>query len=371
MGSPRWWPAWPAGEGVASTVSPDATFVTRLGFAGAGHISVVHGLAAQALPGVSVSRVASRRPEQAAERAGQLGAVACRYDELPGDADVVVVSTPPDRHVPDALAALSAGAAAIVEKPLATTLRAADELVAADEAAGHRTGYAENLAFAPIVLRAASLVRGLGPLRHVDARMLQGRPGWGDFLTEGWGGGVLFDLGAHPLAIVVLLADAGPDGTDRVERVRGRLEGEPDVPVDTHAEVDLVFTSGLHARVEASWRDPVAVLDFQAASDDGVVRAELLPHVALEHDGEGLALPAPRTSGADARLDQFGYLGQLEDLLADFADGRPPDMGPRFGRLILELTCAAYASAGNGSSEVQMPFTGDREATPLQLWRGH
>ncbi len=344
--------------------------MTRLGFAGAGHISVVHGLAAQAVPGVSVSRVASRRPEQAAERAGQLGAVACRYDELPGDADVVVVSTPPARHVPDALAALAAGAAVIVEKPLATTLQAADELVAADEAAGHRTGYAENLAFAPIVLRATSLVRGLGPLRHVDARMLQSRPGWGDFLTEEWGGGVLFDLGAHPLAIVVLLADAGPDGTDRVEHVRARLQGESDVPVDTHAEVDLTFASGLHARVEVSWRDPVAVLDFQAASDDGVVRAELLPDVAIEHDGRGLALPVPRTTGADARLDQFGYIGQLEDLLADFADGREPEIGARFGRLILDLTCAAYTSAGNDSAEVAVPFSGPRDATPLQLWRG-
>ena len=344
--------------------------MTRLAFAGAGHISVVHGLAAAALPGVTVTQVASRRPEHAAERAAQLGARACRYDELPGDADVVVVSTPPDRHVPDALAALSAGAAVVVEKPLATTLAAADELVAADEAAGHRTGYAENLAFAPIVLRASSLTRGLGPLRHVDARMLQSRPGWGDFLTEGWGGGVLFDLGPHPLAVVLLLADAGPDGNDRVERVRARLDGEPDVPVDTHAEVDLTFASGLHARVEVSWRDPVAVLDFQAASDDGVVRGELLPHVALEHDGHGLALPPLRADAADGRLDQFGYLGQLDDLLADFADGRPPDMGPRFGRLVLEIVCAGYASAGRGSAEVSVPFDGSRDATPLQLWRG-
>jgi UDP-N-acetylglucosamine 3-dehydrogenase len=344
--------------------------VTRLGFAGAGNISVVHGLAAQSLPGVTVSRVASRQPDHAAERARQLGALPCRYDELPGDADVVVVSTPPARHVPDAMAALAAGAAAIVEKPLATMLQAADELVAADDVAGHRTGYAENLAFAPIVLRATSLVQQLGPLRHIDARMLQGRPGWGDFLTDEWGGGVLFDLGAHPLAIVLMLADAGPDGSDRVERVRARLDGEPDVPVDTHAEVDLTFASGLHGRVEVSWRDPVAVLDFQAASDDGVVRAELLPTLALEHDGQGLALPGPRTGVADPRLDQFGYVHQLEDLIGDFDDGRPPDMGPRFGRLVLDLTCAAYASAGQGSAEVPVPFTGRRDLTPLQLWRG-
>ena len=344
--------------------------VTRLAFAGAGRISAVHGLAAQVL-GVPVDLVASRHPTRAAERAAQLGARAVGYDDLPGGADVVVVSTPPARHAADALAAVRAGAGAIVEKPLATTLAAADELVAADDAAGGgRVGYAENLAFSPLVLRACSIARSIGPLRHVEARMLQGRPDWGDFLTEGWGGGVLFDLGAHPLALVLLLADAGPGGTDHVERVRGRLEGEADVPVDTYAEVTLTFASGLHARVETSWRDRTEVVDLQAASDDGVVRAELLPTLGLEHNGVGLSLPPPRPGLVDDRLDRFGYVQQLDDLLADLDDRRAPEVGARFGRAVLELTCAAYASAGTDSSEVAIPFEGRRDATPLELWRG-
>jgi predicted dehydrogenase len=343
--------------------------VTRLAFAGAGRISAVHGLAAQAL-GVPVDLVASRHPERAAQRAAQLGARAVGYDDLPGGTDVVVVSTPPARHVPDALAALHGGAGAIVEKPLATTLAAADQLVDGDEAGGGRIGYAENLAFAPVVLRACSIARSIGPLRHVEARMLQGRPDWGDFLTEGWGGGALFDLGAHPLAVVLLLADAGPGGTDRVERVRARLEGEDDVPVDTYAEVTLTFASGLHARVETSWRDRADVVDLQAASDDGVVRAELLPTTGLEHNGAGLPLPAPRPGLVDDRLDRFGYVQQMDDLLADLGDRRTPEIGARFGRAVLELTCAAYASAGTGSSEVPIPFEGRRDATPLELWRG-
>jgi predicted dehydrogenase len=340
--------------------------MTELAFAGAGHISSVHGLAARALTGVTVTRVASRTPERAAERAAQLGAQACTYDELPGGADVVVVATPPARHAPDALAALAAGAAVIVEKPLTTTLEAADSLVAA---ATGRLGYGENLAFAPIVLRAVSIARTLGPLRHIDARMLQGRPHWGDFLTAGWGGGVLFDLGAHPLALVLLLADAAPGGTDRVVAVRAHLEGADDISVDDHAEVSLTFASGLHAQVETSWRAAAAVLDFQAASDDGVVRGELIPHLALERDGAGLEMPAVRAGVEHPSLEQFGYVGQLDDFLADFADGQPPDIGAELGRLVLEITCAAYTSAGSGDRVVALPFTGPRDRTPLQLWR--
>jgi len=180
---------------------------------------------------------------------------------------------------------------------------------------------------------------------------------------------VLFDLGAHPIAIVVLLADAGPGGRDQVVSVRAQLEGADDVAVDVHADLTLSFASGLHARVETSWRDPVPVLDFQAASDDGVVRAELIPHVAIERNGDALALPAPRPGVSDPRLDQFGYVTQLEDFLSDFAEGQAPQIGAEFGRLVLEITCAGYASAGAGGQPVTLPFTGPRDRTPLQLWR--
>jgi predicted dehydrogenase len=317
-----------------------------------------------------VGPVASRTPARAAERAAQVGGRAVTYDDLPAGAQVVVVATPPSRHASDALAAVGRGAAAIVEKPLATTLAEADALVDASLANAGRVGYAENLAFAPIVIRATSLVRAMGPLRHVDARMLQGRPDWVDFLTEGWGGGVLFDLGAHPIALVLLLADAGPGGTDQVIEVRARLDGATDVPVDVHADVSMTFASGLVAQVETSWRDPHPVLDFQAASDDGVVRAELMPHPALERNGEAMALPAIRPGVSDPRLDQFGYVTQLEDLLADFAQARPPDMGAEFGRLVLDIICAGYASAAADERPVAVPFDGPRDRTPLELWRG-
>ncbi len=220
-----------------------------------------------------------------------------------------------------------------------------------------------------MVIRAVSLVRELGPLRHLDARMLQGRPDWGDFLTEGWGGGVLFDLGAHPLALVLLLADAGPGGRDQVVEVEARLEGADDVAVDVFADVSLTLASGLRARVETSWRQSEAVLDLQAASDDGVVRAELVPHLAVERNGQALALPEPRPGSGDPRLHQFGYLTQLEDFVADFATGHAPDIGAEFGRLVLEITCAAYASAG-ADQPVALPFEGSRHLTPWQLWQG-
>ncbi|MGZ4758896.1 MAG: Gfo/Idh/MocA family protein [Acidimicrobiales bacterium] len=294
--------------------------MTSLAFAGAGRITVVHGLAARAVDGLAVTRVASRSPATAQERAGQVGATACRYEDLPAGADVVLVATPPARHAADALQAIGAGAKVIVEKPLATTLAQADALVEASAGAGHALGYAENLAFAPIVVAAVALAGELGPLRHVEVSALQGRPDWGGFLEAAWGGGALFDLGVHPIAVALLLArahDGGrPDGGGRVVSVR----------------------------------------------------AELVPHLLLERDGEPVALP-PLPAGADIpQIHQFGYVAQLEDLLRDFAHGREPVMSAAFGREVLELVCAAYASAGRGGQEVPLPFDGPRDRTPLELW---
>jgi myo-inositol 2-dehydrogenase/D-chiro-inositol 1-dehydrogenase len=346
---------------------------TSLAFAGAGNITIVHGLAALSVPGLEITRVASRTPASAKTRAGQVGARACTYGELPGGADVVLVATPPACHAADALQALAAGAAVIVEKPLATTLEQADALVEASAAAGHRLGYAENLAFAPAVLAATSLAHGLGPIRHLEVRSLQQRPDWGDFLTAGWGGGVLFDLGVHPIAVALLLAgvgaDNGAEGGPRVLAVRARLEGADDIPVDEHAEVELVLDTGLVARVVASWRAPQVQWDLQVASDTGVVRADLIPHLSLELDGEPVELP-PVPAGAEVpQVHQFGYVAQLAGFLDDFAGGDEPRIGARFGRFVLELVCAASASAAQGGTAVALPFTGPRDLTPLELWR--
>jgi hypothetical protein len=158
-----------------------------LAFAGAGWIAAVHGLAAKQLE-LPITRVASRHREKAKEMAARMGAIACSYDDLPAGADVVVVCSAPQCHAGHALHAIEAGAAVVIEKPLCTTLADADALAEA-ELAGARIGYAENLAYAPIVQQLLAAVADMGELQHLEVRTLQSRPTWGEFLTEAWGGG--------------------------------------------------------------------------------------------------------------------------------------------------------------------------------------
>jgi predicted dehydrogenase len=336
--------------------------VAALAFAGAGWVTAVHGLAAGGVADVSVVQVASRTPRSAKRRADQVGAVPSRYDELPGDADAVLVATPPRLHVREAQRAVEGGAAVLVEAPLATTLAGADDLVALAEE-GALVAYGENLVYSPGVAEAVRVVRDMGDLAFLEVRLAQGRPDRRSHLASGWGGGALFDLGSHAIAVALLLAAPA-----RVVEVEADVVGDDDLVVDDDADVTLTFDTGLRAHVRATWRAAAPSWDAQVASADGAVRLELVPDPTVEVNGVGLRLPHPPEGLVSPQLHHLGYVAQLATFAADVEAGRQPRCGPAFGRLVLDIVCAAYASAARGKPE-PVPFTGRRDRTPHSLWR--
>jgi myo-inositol 2-dehydrogenase/D-chiro-inositol 1-dehydrogenase len=327
--------------------------------AGTGPTAVVHALAARAA-GVDVLAVAGDDRAATDQLARDSGAHAVAFDDLPAGAEAVIVASPLARRGADTARALGAGAAVAVEPPLAATLAQADRLVAA-EVAGATVVYAENLLAAPVVSEATAIAQRLGDLRFIEARALAPRP---STPHADRAGGVLFELGAHPIALALLLA--GPVAPIAVQAVLSVGEGSD---VDDHAEVEVRFASGLLARVEASWRHQAPVWDLQASSDTGVVRADLAPTVGLEHDGEPVALPVvPRD--VEPHLVELGYVEQVRAIarIAGATSPTEPVWGAAFGRAVLEVVSAAYASA-RSAEPVGLPFEGPRDVTPLALWR--
>jgi predicted dehydrogenase len=336
--------------------------MVALAFAGAGFVTGIYGLAVEAQPDLRVVHVASRSTRSARRRAAQTGGVACGYADLPGGADVVVVATPPALHRREAERAVAGGAVALVQTPLAATLDDADRLVAA-AAQGGRVGYAENLVHSPTVVEAVAACRRLGGLTHLELRFAQGRPDWGDHLEPSWGGGALFDLGVHAIALALLAAAPA-----RVMAVEAQLQAGDGLELDDDATLTLVFDSGLRAEVRATWRAPAPTWDAQAAGPEGAVRLELVPHASVEINGVPVALTSPPPGLASPQLHHLGYVAQLEALSADIGAERPPTPGPQLGRHLLDIVCAAYVAARTGREE-PVPFTGPRDRTPLQLWR--
>jgi predicted dehydrogenase len=340
----------------------------RLGFAGSGLISPIHVFAARSL-GITPVVWASRHRATAEARAAEFGGRAVDYSDLPAEADLVVVASPPAQHLEHTRSALEGGAAVVLEKPLSATLDDADQIVSLAARHSERLLYAENMAFAQVVQRLIREAGTIGPLTHIEARTLNAPAPYLTTSGTSWGGGALFDLGAHPLAVVLLVASASRPQPARVASVRCTLEGSDAHPYDEYADVQLTFDTGCTARVISSFREAkIPVWDAQASSATGVVRADIMPATSLERNGEPVPL-APVTH-AVPELERFGYIGQLAAFCRNLGDNTGSFMNAAFGRFILDVTCAAYASAGRSGEPVSVPFAGPRNLTPHQIWKG-
>lgn len=330
--------------------------MTRLAVAGAGWAGEVHAASAAQVPNARLSQILSRTNESAERVAAEAGTVGVTYRELSSKVEAVVVATTPDHHAEMAAEAVGRGMAVLIEKPLCDTPAETDALIDLVEGAGVAAGYAENLLFAPVVDVALGH-RGTGPLSRLSITTEQPAPDWGHFLEPLTAGGVLFDLGPHALALALAFAGSEPVGVS-CDLASNRADGADDL-----ATVALRFADGLTAELQISWRAESPSWEFEAAGDGLVVRMELLPLMVLELNGE------PATPAATTPLEDFGYVPQLAGLI-DVVGGRGGRLCPLgFGRLVLEVICAGYQSAGHGGAEVPLPYAGPRDVVPLALWR--
>ncbi len=342
--------------------------MARFALAGTGAMAAVWAQLLSVLDGHRLDAVSSRDTGRAEHLARAYSARPVALADLADAGEIVVVAGAPATHAGDALQAVRAGAATIVEAPLSTTLAEADELLAA-VASGARVAYAENLLFAPLVREALHRARTLGPIQYLEARVVQKPSRRWSRANAAWGGGALFDLGVHPLAVMLTLA-----GADHPVSVRARFERRASSMIDAVedlAVVDLQFASGGRGSLTVSTRADTPQWDLQLATSTSALRLELLPDPHLELHGVDLPRPPRRFPGVELdQLETFGYLDQLWENGRDLTvASATPWLGAAFGRYVLDVICGSYCSAGTGQAE-PLPFRGPRGLTPWQLWRG-
>jgi predicted dehydrogenase len=209
----------------------------RLAVVGVGHLGQHHARILAAHPDVELVGVADIKPERAREIAAKYETTAhADASALVGRIDGVSIATPTLSHVDVALPFVEAGAAVLVEKPLAASLADADRLVSAAAARGTllATGHTER--FNPAVAAALPLV---SQPRFIEIHRL------GTFPERSLDIDVIFDLMIHDLD--VLLAVVGSE-VAAVEAV-GVNVLTPRVDI---ANARLRFASGCIANVTAS-----------------------------------------------------------------------------------------------------------------------
>jgi predicted dehydrogenase len=230
-------------SGGLMTFDPDVRVaVVGYGYWGSKHMRVL-----SSMPGVQVT-IVDQDPERIAEarRAYPSAEAAHDLDEVLGRVDAVVVATPPTAHADVALRALRSGRHALVEKPLATTVEDAQQMVDAAAANGVHLMAGHTFEYNAAVWKLKEIIDSgeLGRVLYIDAARLS----LGKYQRDC---NVIWDLAPHDISIATFLLGEVPRST-WVWAKRHVGHRHADV-----AYLRLDFEkAATHAFVHVSWLDP-------------------------------------------------------------------------------------------------------------------
>ena len=133
---------------------------TRIAVVGAGTIGHAHMDAAQASPSCLLSAVVDPSPAAIAVAAKAGVFLYASIDELLARdrPDALILATPNQLHVPQALQCISASLPVLLEKPIATTVAEGERLVRQVEAMGAKVLIGHHRAHSPIMAKAKEVV---------------------------------------------------------------------------------------------------------------------------------------------------------------------------------------------------------------------
>ena len=287
----------------------------RFGLVGTGPwAGIAHGPGLMAAAGVELIGVWGRSPEKARTLATELGVSA--YDDfeaLLADVDAVAFAVPPEVQAELALVAAKAGKHLLLDKPVAMTLAAANDLCDAATASGVASVVFFTDRFVDTSrawfrdVRATEGWRG-GWMRWFSSLQEEGNP----FGASPWRreSGALWDIGPHALS--TLTAALGP------VRSLTAVGGDADL-------VTLVIRheSGVTSTASLTVFAPQAAAGFEAAvwGDVGV-----------------FPMPA-RPEGSPSDLLAIA----AEELVRSAGSGEPHELDVAFGARIVELLAGAQA----------------------------
>lgn len=182
----------------------------RVGIIGCGSVAERHIIPIRRLTGVEIVGACDTDQERAREIAQRYGiqhiyrdAVDMLKERHP---DVVHILTPPQTHKELSIQAMEAGCHVFVEKPMALSVKEADEMLAASRRHRATLGICHNHLFYPAVMELKELVaRGaLGRVIAVEILWMPYRAGKPDrYRTKQWlyelPGGLFHELAPHPV----------------------------------------------------------------------------------------------------------------------------------------------------------------------------
>jgi predicted dehydrogenase len=302
----------------------------RVGVIGLGFMGLTH-LKALSSTSATLAAVSSADPTKLAgdlrDVGGNLGVAGQRFDfsnilkfsdwrDLIASPhiDAVDICTPTYLHHEMTLAALRAGKHVLVEKPIALTGEAADQLVAEASASGRILMAAHVLRFFPnySALKHAQL----GPPLAAAFRRRCAAPNWSRWLLDpSRSGGGVFDLLIHDIDFNLHLFGPPDD-------VSASGAFDPNRGVDTIAAT--LHYPNHTSTVTGGWYHPAAMpwsADFSVTFERGTLEwsSSGTPLTLYSESGESLPQPLP---------DLDGYTEEIRYFLRCAQDNHQPDLCP-------------------------------------------
>lgn len=344
----------------------------RTAIIGGGKVGHTHAAALSALPTSEFVAVCGRDPARAEAFAARYGVRA--YVD-PGrmvreeDVQAVVVCTPHPAHAGPAIAAMQAGAHALIEKPLAATLADCDAMLSAATGAGVQLGVISQRRWYPAVRRVKEAINAGKIGRPVLGTVVI--LGWRDetyYRSDPWrgkwgleGGGVLVNQAPHQLDLLQWFM--GP--IEEVFGYWGNLN-HPYIEVEDTAVALLRFRGGgLGSIVVSNSQRPGIYGKVHVHGENGASVGVQTDGGAMFIAGMSSVLEPPvndlwSVPGEEGRLAEwqaedrttFGQIDaasyyhclQDEDFLDAIIAGRSPAITGEEGRKTVELFTAIYRS---------------------------
>lgn len=324
----------------------------KFAISGAGYIAKIHAQAIKNLGG-EVAVLVERFSEKGKAFAAQYGAqqYATIEDALhAGGFEALIVATPNYLHHPQTMAALQAGVAVMVEKPMAMDAAEAGQMCEATAKTGAPLMVAHCWRFDPEVLWLQQQAGRLGKIIRTKGYGVHthwGPAGW--FTQKAYaGGGALADMGIHALDTArFLLGD--PQPVSVYARIGTYYK---DIDVDDTGTILVNWDNGATSYIESGWWQPhsdgpEAATQLYGLAGFGQLfptRLEFPDPVAqkLEVSDPGFAFPRPE------HCPQSMYDDQLQYFIQCVRSGQAPLPGGQEGLTNMRVLDAAYLSARTG-----------------------
>lgn len=230
----------------------------RVLVAGCGNMGSSHALAYHRMPEeFCIVGLVSRRPASRSKLNAQLGGKYAEFDDYVSalritKPEAVCVSTYPDTHAAFAILAMKAGAHVFLEKPIATTLDDAVNVVDAAARYGRTLVVGYILQVHPSWQRFTELARSLGKPLVMRMNLNQQSFGaaWDTHQRLLESVSPIVDCGVHYLDVMCRMTQARPV---RVSGVGARLTGGGSTTRANYGQLSVTFDDGSVGWYEAGW----------------------------------------------------------------------------------------------------------------------